>query len=80
MRRLKGFCDPREVISYAISVYHRSALNVPDVEDLLTESRLMVSRFRDLILQRGSRLGLFGDKRRLPFPIGAKSSRHRHVR
>jgi len=42
--RLKGFRYPREVISYAVWIYHRFALSAADVEDLLTERGVTVSR------------------------------------
>ena len=44
MPRLKGFRFPREVISYAIWAYHRFALSTADVEDLLAERGVVVSR------------------------------------
>lgn len=44
IRRLKGFRFPREVISYAVWAYHRFALSTADVEDLLAERGVMVSR------------------------------------
>lgn len=44
MPRLKGFRFPREVISYAIWAYHRFALSTADVEDLLAERGVTVSR------------------------------------
>lgn len=43
-RRLKGFRFPREVISYAVWAYHRFALSTADVEDLLAERGVIVSR------------------------------------
>ena len=42
--RLKGFRYPREVISYAVWAYHRFALSTADVEDLLAERGVTVSR------------------------------------
>ena len=42
--RLKGFHHPREVISYAVWAYHRFALSTADVEDLLAERGVVVSR------------------------------------
>lgn len=42
--RLKGFRFPREVIAYAVWAYHRFALSTADVEDLLAERSVMVSR------------------------------------
>jgi len=44
MPRLKGFRYPREVIAYAVWVYHRFALSTADVEDLLAERGVIVSR------------------------------------
>ena len=42
--RLKGFRFPREIISYAVWAYHRFALSTADVEDLLAERGVVVSR------------------------------------
>ena len=42
--RLKGFRFPREVIAYAVWAYHRFALSAADVEDLLVERGVLVSR------------------------------------
>lgn len=42
--RLKGFRFPREVIAYAVWVYHRFALSTADAEDLLAERCVIVSR------------------------------------
>ena len=42
-RRLKGFRFPRSVISYAVWAYHRFALSLRDVEDLLAERGVIVS-------------------------------------
>ena len=44
MPRLKGFRFPREVVAYAVWVYHRFALSTADVEDLLAERGVIVSR------------------------------------
>jgi len=44
IRRLKGFRFPREIISNAVWAYHRFALSTADVEDLLAERGVMVSR------------------------------------
>ncbi|QKS11032.1 Acyl-CoA dehydrogenase, C-terminal domain [Pseudosulfitobacter pseudonitzschiae] len=41
--RLKGFRFPRSVISYAVWAYHRFALSLRDVEDLLSERGVIVS-------------------------------------
>jgi putative transposase len=42
--RLKGFRYPREVIAYAVWAYHRFALSTADVEELLAERGVIVSR------------------------------------
>ena len=42
--RLKGFRFPREVIAYAVWAYYSFALSTADVEDLLAERGLIVSR------------------------------------
>ncbi|MEP3686505.1 MAG: IS6 family transposase [Sulfitobacter dubius] len=44
MQRLKGYRFPREIVAYAVWVYHRFALSTADVEDLLAERGVMVSR------------------------------------
>jgi putative transposase len=44
MPRLKGFRYPREIIAYAVWTYHRFALSTADVEDLLAERGVIVSR------------------------------------
>ena len=44
MPRLKGFRYPREVIAYAVWVYHRFAMSTADVEDILAERGIIVSR------------------------------------
>ncbi len=44
MLRLKGFRYPREVIAYAVWAYHRFALSTADVEDLLAERGVVVTR------------------------------------
>ena len=41
---LKGFRFPRSVISYAVWAYHLFALSAADVEDLLAERGIVVSR------------------------------------
>lgn len=41
--RLKGYRFPRSVISYAVWAYHRFALSLRDVEDLLAERGIKVS-------------------------------------
>lgn len=40
---LKGYRFPRSVITYAVWVYHRFALSLRDVEDLLAERGVVVS-------------------------------------
>jgi transposase-like protein len=40
----KGFRHPREIIAYAVWVHHRFALSTADVEDLLAERGVIVSR------------------------------------
>jgi len=44
MSRLKGYRFPREIVAYAVWVYHRFALSTADVEDLLADRGVMVSR------------------------------------
>jgi len=44
MPRLKGFRFPCEIIAYAVWAYHRFALSTSDVEDLLAERGVIVSR------------------------------------
>jgi len=44
MSRLKGYRFPREVVAYAVWAYHRFALSTADVEDLLAEGGVTVSR------------------------------------
>ena len=44
MPRLKGYRFPREIISYAVWAYYRFALSTADVEDLLAECGVIVSR------------------------------------
>ncbi len=41
--RLKGYRFPRSIISYAVWTYHRFALSLRDVEDLLAERGVAVS-------------------------------------
>lgn len=57
MPRLKGFRFPREIIAYAVWVYHRFALSTADVEDLLAERGVTVSR--ETIRQWVNRFGRF---------------------
>lgn len=44
MPRLKGYRFPRQIIAYAVWAYHRFALSTADVEDLLAERGVTVSR------------------------------------
>ena len=44
MLRLKGFRFPREIIAYAVWAYHRFAMSAADIEDLLAERGVIVSR------------------------------------
>ena len=44
MPRLKGYRFPREVVAYAVWGYHRFALSTADVEDLVAERSVIVSR------------------------------------
>jgi len=44
MPRLKGFRHPREIIAYAVWAYYRFALSTADIEDLLAERGVIVSR------------------------------------
>lgn len=44
MPRLKGYRFPRSIVAYAVWVYHRFALSTADVEDLLAERGVTVSR------------------------------------
>jgi putative transposase len=44
MPRLKGYRFPREVVAFAVWVYNRFALSTADVEDLLAERGVVVSR------------------------------------
>ncbi|WP_261399187.1 DDE-type integrase/transposase/recombinase, partial [Leisingera daeponensis] len=55
--RLKGFRFPREIVAYAVWVYHRFALSAADVEDLLSERGVIDSR--ETIRQWVNRFGRF---------------------
>lgn len=44
MPRLKGYIHPRGIIAYAVRAYHRFALSTADVEDLLAERSVIISR------------------------------------
>lgn len=56
MPRLKGFRFPREIVSYAVWAYYRFAVSTADVEDLLAERGVTVSR--ETIRQWVNRFGL----------------------
>jgi len=53
--RIKGFRFPRSVIGYAVWAYHRFALSLRDVEDLLAERGVTVSyeTIRDWVARFG---------------------------
>ena len=53
--KLKGFRYPREIIAYAVWGYHRFAMSAADVEDLLAERGVVVSR--ETIRLWGNRFG-----------------------
>ena len=55
MPRLKGFRYPREIIAYGVWAYHRFALSTADVEDLLAEWGVIVSR--ETVRLRANRFG-----------------------
>lgn len=57
MQHLKGFRYTREIIAYAFWVYHRFALSMADVEDLLAERGVFVSR--EAVLLWGNRFGAY---------------------
>lgn len=44
MPALKGFRFPRSIISYAVWACHRFKMSTADIEDLLTERGIIVSR------------------------------------
>ena len=44
MPRLKGYRFPREIVACAVWACHRFALRTADVEDLLAERGVIVSR------------------------------------
>ena len=56
--RLKGHRFPRTIIGYAIWAYHRFALSLRDVEDLLAERGVVVSHetIRTWIAKFGARI------------------------
>ena len=53
--RLKGFRFPREIVAYAVWAYRRFALSTADVEDLLAERGVIVSR--ESVRHRVNRFG-----------------------
>lgn len=70
MPRLKGFRFPREIISYAVWAYHRFVLSTADVEDLLAERGIIVTR--ETIRVWGNRFGAhFADCIRRDRPAAA---------
>ena len=56
LSRLKGFRFPRSVIGYAVWAYHRFALSLRDVEDLLASRGITVSSetVRDWVARFGT--------------------------
>ena len=56
---LKGFRFPRSVIGYAVWAYHRFALSLRDVEDLLASRGIKVcyETIRDWVARFGSQIG-----------------------
>ncbi|NYI30226.1 transposase-like protein [Sulfitobacter geojensis] len=44
MPRLKGYRFPRAIVAYAVCVYHPFTLSTADVEDLLAERGVTVTR------------------------------------
>lgn len=70
MPHLKGFRFPREIIAYAVWAYHQFALSAADVEDLLAERGVIVSR--ETIRQWVNRFGRhFTNCIRLDWPPAA---------
>jgi len=69
LSRLKGFRFPRSVIGYAVWAYHRFALSLRDVEDLLAARGITISyeTIRDWVARFGSQ-------------FAANIRRHRHRR
>jgi len=55
MTGLKGYRFPREIVAYAVWVYHRFANSTADVEDLLAECGIMVRR--EFVRTRVNRFG-----------------------
>ena len=58
LSRLKGFRFPKSVIGYAVWAYHRFALSLRDVEDLMAERGIRVSyeTIRDWVARFGTQL------------------------
>lgn len=59
---LKGYRFPHSVITYAVWVYHRFALSLRDVEDLLAE--------RGVVCQSASKRDPLSACKRDPFAVG----------
>ncbi|MDD7972989.1 IS6 family transposase, partial [Roseinatronobacter sp. HJB301] len=57
MPRLKGFRFPRKIVAYAVWAHHRFALSTADVEDLLAERGVIVSR--ETVRLRVNRFGVY---------------------
>jgi putative transposase len=80
MPHLKGYRFPREVVAYAVWVYDRFALSAADVEDLLAERDVTVSRgtvLKSPLNRWAHVVGMAGRMFRnthrgavLPFPLG----------
>lgn len=70
LSRLKGFRFPRSFIGYAVWAYHRFALSLRDVEDLLTSRGIVVSyeTVRDWVARFGVQ---FAAKARRDRPLPA---------
>ena len=56
MPRQKGFRFPREIIAYAVWVYHRFALSTADVEDLLAERGVTITAHKTDLNVEGPRI------------------------
>lgn len=57
MPRLKGYHFPGEIVAYAVWLYHSFALRTVDVEDVLAERDVTVSR--DTVRKRVNRFGCY---------------------
>jgi len=78
MPGLKGYGFPREIVAYEVWEYYRFALSTADVEDLLAERGVMVSR--ETVRNWVNRFGHhFADciKRDRPIRILASNADHR---